>query len=75
MARIASFASALTGIGRHTGALARTDVAKHRDHCKRIERASLFQAVVLLEPHEGSLRLRPDHTVERTIVKTRVSQL
>jgi hypothetical protein len=28
-----------------------------------------------LEPHEGLLRLRPDHTVERTIVKTRVSQL
>ena len=62
--RNSSFASALTGLGRHTVALARADVAKHRDHCMRIERASLFQAVVLLESHEGLLRLRPDHTVE-----------
>ena len=28
-----SLAGALTGIARHTGALARADIAKHRDHC------------------------------------------
>jgi hypothetical protein len=31
--RNSSLAGALTGIARHTGALARTDIAKHRDHC------------------------------------------
>ena len=31
--RNSSLTGALTGIARHTGALARTDIAKHRDHC------------------------------------------
>jgi hypothetical protein len=31
--RDSSLAGALTGIARPTGALARTDIAKHRDHC------------------------------------------
>jgi hypothetical protein len=70
-----SLAGALTGILGHIGALARANIAKHRGHCQRIECSSLFQTVVLLEPREGLLRLRTDHTIERAVVKTRVSQL
>ena len=68
--RNSSLTSAQIGIGRHTGPLARTNVAKHRDYCMRIERSRLFEAVFLLEPHKGLPRLRTDHTVERTVVKT-----
>src|SRR5215813_12975768 len=44
---------------RHTGPLARTDVAKHRDYCMRIERSRLFEAVFLLEPHKACLVCGP----------------
>ena len=52
-----SLASGLTRIGRHTRALAGSDVAKHHHHFTAIERTGLFQTVVLLELHEGLLGL------------------
>ena len=70
-----SLASGLTRIGRHTRALAGSDVAKHHHHCTAIERTGLFQTVVLLELHEGLLGLRTDHTIKGAAVKTCVPQL
>ena len=66
-------ATALIGGHPHSGILAWTDIAKHRDHCICIEASSWLQAAFLLELHQGLLRLRTDYTVNPAVVKARVS--
>jgi len=67
--------TAVIGMGRHTGVLTRPNIAKHCNHCIRIERSSRFEAVLFLELHEGLLGLWTDHAVNRTVIKSRVPQL